>query len=451
MSINLTVLKPNLYKSLHFELNEENGLKVVAFKPFCFMMNLKHCFEEKIMKNGARYRAVAEIVAKVFEDKLPADNVVNTYLRERKYIGSKDRRFIVEKVWDMIRHRRRLSFEAGGEDVRKMLLVYLKDENLDLIFGADEYALPPLSKEEKQWLKALPQTPYPADVELETPKWLFDKIGNEVLLRSMNTTAPADLRINTRCGRDEVLAKLRAEGLFFAKAPYSPIGIRSEERVNLNNCMAYQNGEVDVQDEASQLAAILCDARPELEIMDYCAGAGGKTLTMLYLMHNQGKIAVHDINWGRLEAIKDRALRLGAKEFEIIKDLPNRQYDLFVLDAPCSGSGTWRRSPDAKFRITPEKLKEIVGVQRQVLDVAYKHTKRGGRIVYMTCSILEDENQTNAQWFESKYKDVKRVNLRQIWECKLDMRYPFRRDDEAVFSPLLTGTEGFYLVMFQKS
>ena len=403
-----------------------------------------------MMKNGARYRAVAEILEAVFEDKQPADNIINTYLRERKYIGSKDRRFIVEKAWDIIRHRRRLCFEAGGEDVRKMLLVYLKDEDLDLIFGADEYALPALSKEEKIWLKSLETELYPIDVELETPKWLFDKIGNEALLRAMNTTAPADLRINTACGRDEVLARLRGEGLFFAKAPYSPIGIRSEERVNLNNCMAYQNGEIDVQDEASQLASILCDARPGLEIMDYCAGAGGKTLTMLYLMHNQGKIAVHDINWGRLEAIKNRAVRLGAKEFEIVKDLGDKKYDLFILDAPCSGSGTWRRSPDAKFRLVPEKIKEIVNIQRQVLDKAYEHTKQGGRIVYMTCSILEDENQRNAKWFEAKYQDVKRVDLRQLWAHKLDVRCPFERDDEAVFSPLLTGTDGFYFVMFQK-
>ena len=402
------------------------------------------------MKNGARYRAVAEILEAVFEDKQPADKIINAYLRERRYIGSKDRRFIVEKVWDVIRHRRRLCFEAKSAEVRKMLLVYLKDEDEDLIFGADEYALPALSKSEKNWLKALPEEVYPWDVELETPKWLCDKIGNEALLRAMNTTAPADLRINTAYGRDEVLAKLRGEGIFLAKTPYSPIGIRSEDRVNLNNCMAYQNGEVDVQDEASQLAAILCDARPELEIMDYCAGAGGKTLTMLYLMRNKGKIFVHDVNWGRLEAIKDRALRLGAKEFEVVKDLADAEYDLFILDVPCSGSGTWRRSPDAKFRLSPEKLSEIIATQRQVLDKAYKHTKRGGRIVYMTCSILEDENQSNARWFEAKYPDVKRVNLRRIWEKNLEAKYPLGREDEAVFSPVSTGTDGFYLVMFQK-
>lgn len=402
------------------------------------------------MKNGARYSAVAALLEEIFKDEQPADRIINAYLRERKYIGAKDRRFIVEKVWDIIRHRRRLSFEAQSDEVRKMLLVYLRNEDLDLIFGADVYALPAVTKEEKKWLKTLRDDIYPPDVEAETPHWLFEKVGDQALLRAMNETAPADLRINSGM-REGVLAKLRGEGLFFRKTPYSPIGIRADERVNLNNCMVYQGGEVDVQDESSQIAAILCEARPGLKILDYCAGAGGKALTMLYLMQSKGKIFVHDVSRERLEAIKSRAARLGLSGFEVVGEPDESGYDLFVIDAPCSGSGTWRRSPDAKFRLMPGKLNEIVSIQRQLLETAYKYTKSGGRIAYMTCSILRDENQDNAEWFEVRHSDLKRVNLREVWERRLDGRYPFERDDEAVFSPLKTGTDGFYQVIFQKS
>ncbi len=401
------------------------------------------------MQTGARYSAILDLMTEIFKDKSPADGLINAYVRERKYIGSKDRRFITETLWKIIRMRRRLEFEAGALNPRRMLMVYLKDEDLDLIFGADEYAPAALSREEKSWLKGLKERPYPVDVEAECPKWLFDKIKDVELLKALNEPASADLRINVR-SREEVIAKLKGEGLYFAPAPYSPIGIRSSERVNLNNCMAYQNGEIDVQDEASQLAAILADAKPDEKIMDYCAGAGGKALTMAYLMNNRGKVQVHDINWGRLEAIKDRSVRLGAKTIEIVKEVTDTDYDLFVVDAPCSGSGTWRRSPDAKFRLTPAKLAELTKTQREILEKAYMHTKPGGRIVYITCSILKDENENVIEAFKSRHPELKHVSLRELWAEKIGGRYPFVADEYARFSPPATGTDGFFLSILQK-
>ena len=138
------------------------------------------------MQTGARYRAVYEILEEVFKDQNPADNIINTYVRDRKYIGSKDRRFIVETVWDIIRHRRRLTFDAGSSDVRKILLVYLKNEDLDILFGVGDYALPPIGMAEKNWLNCLKDEPYPLDVEAECPKWLFDKIKDAALLKALN-------------------------------------------------------------------------------------------------------------------------------------------------------------------------------------------------------------------------------------------------------------------------
>lgn len=400
------------------------------------------------MQKGAQYQAVLELISEIFKDEKPADNLINAYVRERKYIGSKDRRFITDTVWKIIRHRRRLEFDAGSKDPRRILLTYLQDEDFDLLCNG-EYALAPLTAAEKEFLKHPNEDVYPAAVEAECPDWLFAKIGDQPLLKALNEPASADLRIN-KASRAAVIEHLQGEGLYFAPTVYSPIGIRSSERVNLNNCIAYKEGEVDVQDEASQIAAILADVQLWHKVIDYCCGAGGKSLTMAYLMQNKGKIQVHDINWGRLEAIKDRAERLQVTNLEIVKELKDCDYERFVVDAPCSGTGTWRRSPDAKYRLTPEKLRELNKTQLEILEIAYKHTKPGGRIVYMTCSILADENEEVITAFRRRYADLKPVNLRGLWEEKLNNRYPGRDDYMLRMDPLRTQTDGFFICVLEK-
>lgn len=401
------------------------------------------------MQQAARYNAVLELIGEIFKDKSPADGIINNYLRERKYIGSGDRRFITETVWKIIRHRRRLEFEAGSKEARKILLVFLKDEDLDLIFGAGEYAPPALSKEEKIWMKNLKEEVYPVDVESECPEWLFAKIKDVALLKSLNEPASADLRVNSG-SREQVLQDLRREGLFFAPTPYSPIGIRSSERVNLNNCIAYKEGVVEVQDEASQLAAILCDVKPEHKVIDYCAGAGGKSLAIASLLNGKGKIEAHDIDWRRLEQIKPRLERLNIKNVVPVRELSGKDYDRFIIDAPCSGTGTWRRSPDAKFRLTPEKLNELTKIQSQLLEFALENTRVGGRIVYITCSILPDEDENIVSVFAQRHKNVRYVDLKQLWQQKIDAPYPAKNTEFLRFSPLLTNTDGFFLAIFEK-
>lgn len=401
------------------------------------------------MQQAARYNAVLELIGEIFKDKSPADGIINNYLRERKYIGSGDRRFITETVWKIIRHRRRLEFEAGSKEARKILLVFLKDEDLDLIFGAGEYAPPALSKEEKIWMRNLKEEVYPLDVESECPEWLFAKIKDVALLKSLNEPASADLRVNAG-SREQVLQDLRREGLFFAPTPYSPIGIRSSERVNLNNCIAYKEGVVEVQDEASQLAAILCDVKPEHKVIDYCAGAGGKSLAIASLLNGKGKIEAHDIDWHRLEQIKPRLERLNIKNVIPVRELSGKDYDRFIIDAPCSGTGTWRRSPDAKFRLTPEKLNELTKIQSQLLEFALENTKVGGRIVYITCSILPDEDENIVSAFAQRHKNVRYIDLKQLWQQKIDAPYPAKNTEFLRFSPLLTNTDGFFLAIFEK-
>ncbi len=400
------------------------------------------------MQKGAQYQAVWELISEIFKDKIPADNIINAYVRERKYIGSKDRRFITETVWKIIRNRRKLVFDAGSNEPRRVLLTYLQDEDFDLLCGG-EYGLAPLSKEEKEWLKRRNEEVYPAAVEAECPDWLFDKVKDIHLLKALNEPASADLRLN-KGSRARVIEQLQGEGLYFVPTPYSPIGIRSAERVNLNNCVAYKEGVIEVQDEASQLAAILADVRPEHKIIDYCCGAGGKSLTMAFLMNRQGKIQIHDINRSRLEAVKERAVRLDVKNLEIIDEVGDRDYDRFVVDAPCSGTGTWRRSPDAKYRLTPETLKELNKTQAELLEKAFNHIRRGGRVVYITCSILRDENEDIIEAFLSRHVDAAPVNLRHLWEDKLDGRYPGQDDFMLRMNPLLTRTDGFFVCILEK-
>lgn len=186
--------------------------------------------------------------------------------------------------------------------------------------------------------------------------------------------------------------------------------------------------------------------------MDYCCGAGGKSLALAYLMDNQGKVLAHDISAARLEAIKPRMQRLGIKNIELtdFAATTDRDFDRFILDAPCSGSGTWRRSPDAKFRLTPEYLEKLNQTQRELLDIAYDKTKSGGRIIYITCSIFKDENENIVEPFVKAHGDVRLLNLRELWEQKLKAPYPCISNEYLRLSPLATGTDGFFLAIIEK-
>lgn len=403
------------------------------------------------MQISAKYQAVLEILQKVLQDQYPADNIIKEYMRNRKYIGSKDRKFITNAVWDIIRHRSRLEFDCGCCEARMLLLTYLKDEDFGIVADGSEYGLDPLTKEEKEKLKNLNNEVYPEYIEKECPKWLYEKINDPILVQSLNTTASADIRVNLK-SREEVKDKLQKEGLFFSYTPYSPFGLRSEDRINLQNCITYQNGEIEVQDEASQLGAILCDVRSDMRIIDYCCGGGGKSLFLGALLNNCGTIMAHDKNPKRMEGLKDRANRLGIKNIRLIDKVnPQEKFDRFIIDVPCSGSGTWRRSPDAKYRLTPKQLKGITQAQKEILEIAAAHLTDSGRIVYMTCSVLPEENEGQIEEFLQNHQDFTTVNMAKLWERKLEMPYIFNEERWLKCSPLTTHTDGFFVCVLKKN
>lgn len=402
------------------------------------------------MQTGARFQAILELITVIFEDKQPADNLINDYLRARKYIGSKDRRFITEWVWKIIRNRMKLEFDAKSKEPRKILLTAARN-SLEEIFDGSQYGLSPLTEEEKAWLEEENETPYPDYVEAECPEWLFSKIKNIELCKALNQQAPADFRVNF-CGREEALRRLESEGIVMTPTPYSPYGLRCEDRLSLGNCTAYQEGMIEVQDEASQLAAILCDVKPEHKVMDYCCGAGGKSLMLAHLMNNKGQIVAHDISAKRLEAVKPRAKRLGVKNIELteIVATTDRDYDRFIIDAPCSGTGTWRRAPDGKFRLSEGLLKGLNKTQAELLEIGADKTKQGGRLIYITCSILPDEDEQIIDSFLVKHPEFEPVNMRRLWERLIGSAYPHKSEKYLKMSPQSTGTDGFFTAVLER-
>ncbi len=402
------------------------------------------------MQTGARYQAVLEILTEVFQDKIPADKIINEYLRPKKYIGSKDRRFITDMVWYIIRNRLKLEFDAGSSDVRKILL-YANKDKLSEIFDKSKYGLYPLTDEEKSWLKNENEEPYPDYIEAECPKWLFDKIKNIDFCKALNQTATTDIRAHT-ISRDELQKKLINEGIETSQGVYSPHCLKISDRLVLNNCIAWQDGLFEVQDEASQIASLLIDAKKEHKIIDYCCGAGGKSLAISNELHNQGNILAYDIEAKRLENIKPRIQRLKVKNIsltDIIAD-SDKDYDRFVLDAPCSGTGTWRRSPDAKFRLTKEKLYGLTQIQADLLNIAAQKTTKNGRIIYITCSILKDENEDVIEKFLNQNENFAPINLKKLWAKKIEAPYPCANEKYLRMSPLTTSTDGFFVCVLER-
>ncbi len=405
------------------------------------------------MKNASRVQAIIEILDEVLEDKAPADSLIDRYFKSRRYIGAKDRRFIADTVWNIIRKRLKYSEMLHGNVSGRLLsALYLNNEDLDLIFNGEEYAPIALSKEEKALIKAALKfeefSPYAC---YECPKWLFEKFDDVHMIEALNETAPVDVRTNF-CSREQAKERLKKEGLFFSNTPLSPIGLRTTERINLNNCMTYQDGEIEVMDEGSQLLALMVNAKPHHKIIDYCAGAGGKALAIGERLHNEGIVWAHDISQERLSRIKKRAERLDILNIKIIRDVIDKDYDRFIIDAPCSGSGTWRRSPDAKYRLTPEKLKDICHTQAQLLEFGAAHTKTGGELIYMTCSVFDEENEQQIISFLDKHPEFCPLDHKSLWEKVLDIPvYGFDSQKWLHFSPLNSKTDGFFFCAMKKS
>lgn len=382
------------------------------------------------MTPAARIAATVELLAEVEgAPRRPADAVANDYFRARRFIGSGDRRAIGERVWALLRRRRRLAWwvrRAGGEPTPRLLTVAglvlgegWRADGVAQAFSGGRFAAAPLARGEAQVARALeghsPDHPdMPEPVRLEVPDWLLAPLRAtfgarlEAELAAMAEPAPLDLRVNLlKATREEARAALAEAGIDSAPTPLSPWGLRVPGRRPVVTTAPFMDGRVEIQDEGSQLVALATGARPGMRVADICAGAGGKTLALAMMMENRGHIAACDVSAPRLEAAARRLRRAGAQNVERHLFIPGDRwvkrragsFARVLVDAPCTGTGTWRRNPDARLRTTETDLAELVARQAALLDTGARLVAPGGRLVYATCSLLAAENEDQVAAF----------------------------------------------------
>src|SRR6185312_1481114 len=268
-----------------------------------------------------------------------------------------------------------------------------------------------------------------------------------------------DLRVNLlKAEREAVYAALARQGIELARTKLSPIGLRLFERVPLGQLDLFKSGAIEVQDEGSQLAALLADARPGMRVVDFCAGAGGKTLALAAAMKNRGHLVASDIAEKRLERATQRLRRAGAS---IVQRQPlssardkwvkrhAQGFDRVFVDAPCTGTGTWRRNPDAKWRLRPEDLAELTALQAEILDSAARLAKPGGRVIYATCSLLAEENEAQVERFLAAHGDFSLRPIGAVWAETIGVAPP-AEGDMLRLTPARHGTDGFFVAVLER-
>jgi 16S rRNA (cytosine967-C5)-methyltransferase len=432
------------------------------------------------MTPAARIAAAIELLDGIFAEPRPADGVVSAFFRKRRYIGAKDRSDIAERVYAALRQHARLGWwldRAGhpADDARPRIIAQLMLADglapaaLEALFGIARYGPPPLDEAEARLANALaghtlehPHMPPP--VLLECPDWAFGPLEaacgarTAAELQALLGPAALDLRVNELRGRrEQVLAAFRREGIEAAPTPLSPIGIRIQGRPALAAHSLFRSGVVEIQDEGSQIAALLVDARPGHQVADVCAGAGGKSLALAARMQGKGRIVACDVAEGRLIRTRERLRRAGVDNIEPrlltserdpwIKR-QRRKFDRVLVDAPCSGTGAWRRNPDARWR--PVDLTALTALQTAILDSACRLVKPGGRLVYVTCSLLADENERQVAAFLEAHQDFAPVPVPALWPAAVGGTCP-EPTDALRLTPARHGTDGFFIAVMERA
>jgi 16S rRNA (cytosine967-C5)-methyltransferase len=398
---------------------------------------------------------------------LPLEHPADTSLRyffQAERIGSNERALIAETVFGVLRHRLFLEHGCGEQNTpRRMALAYWVK-----FAGYNLRELTPLLKAtESEWLvhvKSLKVNELPLSVQAELPDWIIDKLrpqysDAEILAigQSMQQAAGLDLRVNTHlANRAEVLAGLQAEGVTAEATPYSPIGIRCKGKPALNKSPMFEAGKFEVQDEGSQLLGFLVAPKRNEMVVDFCAGAGGKSLMLGAMMNSQGRLYALDISEKRLANLKPRLKRSGLSNLQPqliahendqkVKRLAGK-IDRVLVDSPCSGLGTLRRNPDLKFRQSPQSLLELTQKQANILASASKLLKKGGRLVYATCSLLHEENQSIVESFLSTHPEFK---LLPAGEVLAQQKIPMEMGAYLQLLPQKHGTDGFFAAVMER-
>ncbi len=435
------------------------------------------------MTPGARAAAAIAILERQADSKAPADLVAGTHFRTNRYIGAKDRQAIAAIVYGVLRARAQLDWwiEREGRlepSMRRRVLAWLAlndgwaPAKLAAAFDGDRFRPAPLDQAESRFAerletRTLDHPRQPPAVRLNLPEWIMPALEASLgpsaaaELEALNEPAQLDLRVNALKGeRKAALAALAASGIAAAPTRWSPWGIRVEGRPPLSAHPAFKDGLVEVQDEGSQLAALLADARPGFRICDFCAGAGGKTLALAAVMGNKGHIDACDVEARRIEGAVKRLRRAGVFNATMhtlkserdpwVKHHAGR-YDRVLVDAPCTGTGTWRRNPDARWNLTATDVAELTELQGRILDSAARLVKPGGRLAYVTCSLLADENERQVDAFRARNAEFTSCPVDTVWDATIGGARPPGVGTFARLTPASTGTDGFFVAIFERT
>ncbi|HEV7855803.1 MAG TPA: RsmB/NOP family class I SAM-dependent RNA methyltransferase [Herminiimonas sp.] len=405
-----------------------------------------------------------EVLREILRLTGPADGTLSRYFREHPRLGSRERGVIAEAVYGLLRNKSvytNFAESGNGSPMRRMTLLGLADA-----VGVD--ALGGLTEEETEWLNRvmlIDRTLLPASLAANLPQWLFDKLVTRdgeaatlALSHAMNQPAPLDLRVNAiKATREDVMTELAQAPILCEATPFAPLGIRVIKKPALQNMPLFKNGSIEVQDEGSQLLSQIVGAKRGEMVVDFCAGAGGKTLSLGASMRNTGRLYAFDISDKRLAKLKPRLARSGLSNVHPVliahendakvKRLAGK-IDRVLVDAPCSGLGTLRRNPDVKWRQSPQSIVELNEKQASILSGAARLVKAGGRLVYATCSILDEENEAIVEQFLASHEDF---TLEPMSEILAEQKIDLQMEKYLKLSPLQHQTDGFFAAVLTRN
>ncbi|GGE96909.1 RsmB/NOP family class I SAM-dependent RNA methyltransferase [Stappia taiwanensis] len=428
------------------------------------------------MKDGGRLAAAIDVLTEVDTYRRPVQDGLKEWGRRNRFAGSGDRLVIGNLVFDALRHKLSLSHIMGSTGARAHILATYAltwEFGVDGLVAAladDRFAPEPATAEERARLESADLDGAADHVRADVPEWLWSQFaaayGADAVAegQALARRAPIDLRVNRLKGdRDRVIRRMGH--LPLEPTPISPVGLRlpparaKDKAPHVQAEEGFRKGWFELQDEASQLAALVATSLAPTQVLDYCAGGGGKTLALAGELGNRGQIYAHDALKLRLAPIYERLQRSGARNVQVrdpqaatLDDLKDRM-DLVFLDVPCSGTGVWRRRPDSKWRVTENALQGRLREQSQVLDAACGFVRPGGHLLYATCSLLPCENQQQLGAFLARNAAFEPVSLGERWGALFgeDAARPrFSEEGYATLSPATTGTDGFFIGLLRR-
>ncbi len=421
------------------------------------------------MTPTARVQAAIELVDRLGGDSRAVDKVMRGYFRERRYAGSKDRRRVGEIVFTALRNWMRVGW-AGGQGPRLAVAAALCQEGasaaeVTALFDGSTHGPAPLEPEEEACLAKLAEAA-PAWAEANLPEWLVPELERgfgpdwPAEAAALNQPAPLDIRVNTlKTNVKEALEFLESKEISAEAISLVPAGVRLATHRPLTALAEYENGLFEIQDAGSQAAAALVEAEPGHQVVDFCAGAGGKTLALAALMGNTGQIHALDIDARRLAELRRRIRRNHVRNVQVrllegegadgaAAELAGKA-DRVLIDAPCSGTGAWRRRPEGRIRLTPGDLEAVTTLQADILARAAPLVRPGGRLVYVTCSVLPVENQDRIGAFLEKHREFKILPASEVAGRVLGVG-EVAAGDFALLTPLRCQTDGFFIAILER-